>query len=166
LQAAVRGLASRALAPQELCGRLNALLCRNMASDRFVTLFYAHLDGPARQLQYVSAGHNAPFILHADGSHERLREGGGVLGVFANQVFRTGVAQLQSGDRMVLFTDGVTEACNADEEEFGEARLLTVLHENRSRTAGEIQKEILQTVSAFSRGIWQDDATLLVVGVS
>jgi len=67
---------------------------------------------------------------------------------------------------MVLFTDGVTEACNADEEEFGEARLLTVLHENRGRTAGEIQKEILQTVSAFSRGIWQDDATLLVVGVS
>jgi sigma-B regulation protein RsbU (phosphoserine phosphatase) len=165
LQAAVRGLASPALAPQELCGRLNALLCRNMASDRFVTLFYAHLDGPARQLRYVSAGHNAPFILHADGSHERLREGGGVLGVFANQVFRSGVAQLQSGDRMVLFTDGVTEACNADEEEFGEARLLTVLHENRSRTAGEIQKEILQTVSAFSRGIWQDDATLLVVGV-
>ena len=166
LQAAVRGLASPALAPQELCERLNALLCRNMASDRFVTLFYAHLDGPARQLQYVSAGHNAPFILHADGSHERLREGGGVLGVFANQVFRSGVAQLQSGDRMVLFTDGVTEACNADEEEFGEARLLTVLRENRSRTAGEIQKEILQTVSAFSRGIWQDDATLLVVGVS
>ena len=124
LQAAVRGLASPALAPQELCGRLNALLCRNMASDRFVTLFYAHLDGPARQLQYVSAGHNAPFILHADGSHERLREGGGVLGVFANQAFRSGVAQLQSGDRMVLYTDGVTEACNADEEEFGEQRLL------------------------------------------
>jgi phosphoserine phosphatase RsbU/P len=166
LQAAVRGLASPALAPQELCGRLNALLCRNMASDRFVTLFYAHLDGPARQLRYVSAGHNAPFILHADGSHERLREGGGVLGVFANQAFRAGIAQLQSGDRMVLFTDGVTEACNADEEEFGEARLLTVLHENRSRTASEIQKEILRTVSAFSCGIWQDDATLLVVGVS
>ena len=166
LQAAVRGLASPSVAPEDLCARLNALLCRNMASDRFVTLFYAQLDGPARRLRYVSAGHNPPFILHADGSHERLREGGGVLGVFVNQAFRTGTAQLQSGDRMVLFTDGVTEACNTDEEEFGEARLLTVLHENRSRTPGEIQKEILQTVSAFSCGIWQDDATLLVVGVS
>jgi sigma-B regulation protein RsbU (phosphoserine phosphatase) len=137
-----------------------------MASDRFVTLFYAHLDGPALRLRYVSAGHNAPFILHADGSHDRLREGGGVLGVFASQAFRSGVAQLQSGDRLILFTDGVTEAWNTDEEEFGEARLLSVLHENRSRTAGEIQKEILQTVSVYSRGIWRDDATLLVVGVS
>jgi sigma-B regulation protein RsbU (phosphoserine phosphatase) len=114
----------------------------------------------------VSAGHNPPFILHADGAHERLREGGGVLGVFANQAFRSGVAQLQSGDRMILFTDGVTEACNAAEEEFGEERLLAVLRENRRRSAGEIQKEILLAVSAFSRGIWQDDATLLVVGVS
>jgi phosphoserine phosphatase RsbU/P len=165
LQAAVRGLASPSLAPEDLCARLNALLCRNMASDRFVTLFYAQLDGPARRLRYVSAGHNPPFILHADGSHERLREGGGVLGVFANQAFRSGVAQLQSGDRMVLYTDGVTEACNADEQEFGEQRLLTVLQENRRRSSAEMQKEILLAVSAFSRGIWQDDATLLVVGV-
>jgi sigma-B regulation protein RsbU (phosphoserine phosphatase) len=166
LQAAVRGLASLSVAPEDLCARLNALLCRNMASDRFVTLFYAQLDGPARRLRYVSAGHNPPFILHADGSHERLREGGGVLGVFANQAFRSGVAQLQTGDRMVLYTDGVTEACNADEEEFGEQRLLTVLQENRRRSPEAIQKEILLAVSAFSHGTWQDDATLLVVGVS
>ncbi len=165
LQAAVRGLASPSLAPEDLCARLNALLCRNMASDRFVTLFYAQLDGPARRLRYVSAGHNPPFILHADGSHERLREGGGVLGVFANQAFRSGVAQLQSGDRMVLYTDGVTEAYNADDEEFGEQRLLTVLQENRRRSSAEMQKEILLAVSAFSSGIWQDDATLLVVAV-
>jgi sigma-B regulation protein RsbU (phosphoserine phosphatase) len=166
LQAAVRGLASLSVAPEDLCARLNALLCRNMASDRFVTLFYAQLDGPARRLRYVSAGHNPPFILHADGSHERLREGGGVLGVFANQAFRSGVAQLQTGDRMILYTDGVTEACNADEEEFGEQRLLTVLQENRRRSPEAIQKEILLAVSAFSHGTWQDDATLLVVGVS
>jgi len=166
LQAAVRGLASPSLPPEDLCARLNVLLCRNMASDRFVTLFYGHLDGPARRLRYVSAGHNPPFVLHADGSHERLREGGGVLGVFTTQAFRSGVAQLQSGDRLVLFTDGVTEACNADEQEFGEERLLTVLQENRRRGPGEIQKEILLAVSAFSSGIWRDDATLLVVGVS
>src|SRR5258708_24228966 len=72
LQAAVRGLASPSLPPEELCVRLNALLCRNMASDRFVTLFYAQLDGPERRLRYVSAGHNAPFVLHRDRSHERL----------------------------------------------------------------------------------------------
>ncbi len=166
LQAAVRGLASPSLAPEELCTRLNALLCRNIASDRFVTLFYAHLNGPTRQLRYVSAGHNPPFVLHRDGSHERLCEGGIVLGVFANQAFKSGTVQLQSGDRMVLYTDGVTEACNSDDEEFGEERLLQVLQQDPARTATEIQKNILQATAEFSRGTWQDDATLLVVAVA
>jgi sigma-B regulation protein RsbU (phosphoserine phosphatase) len=166
LQAAVRGLASPSLAPEDLCTRLNALLCRNIASDRFVTLFYAQLDGPARQLRYVSAGHNPPFVLHRDGSHQRLREGGGILGVFAHQTFKGGVMELQSGDRMILYTDGVTEACNSDDEEFGEDRLLRVLQENPARTAIEIQKEILHAVAEFSRGTWQDDATLLVIAVA
>jgi sigma-B regulation protein RsbU (phosphoserine phosphatase) len=67
---------------------------------------------------------------------------------------------------MVLFTDGVTEACNSEDEEFGEDRLLEVLQENRSRSATEIQKKILQTVTEFSRAPWRDDATLLVVAVN
>jgi phosphoserine phosphatase RsbU/P len=166
LQAAVRGLASPSLSPEALCARLNALLCRNIASDRFVTLFYAHLDGPARQLRYVSAGHNPPFVLHRDGSHERLRAGGLVLGVFANQSFQSGSVELQSGDRMVLYTDGVTEASNSEDEEFGEERLLQVLQQDPTRTAVEIQKNILQAAAQFSRGPWQDDATLLVVAVA
>jgi phosphoserine phosphatase RsbU/P len=166
LQAAVRGLASPSLAPEELCARLNTHLCRNMASDRFVTLFYAQLNGRERRLRYVSAGHNSPFILHGDGSHERLREGGVVLGVFPNQAFKSEVIQLRSGDRLVLFTDGVTEACNGEDEEFGEERLLGVLHENRGQTATEIQKKILQAASEFSRAPWRDDATLLVVAVN
>jgi phosphoserine phosphatase RsbU/P len=166
LQAAVRGLASPSLAPEELCARLNTLLCRNMASDRFVTLFYGQLNGRERRLRYVSAGHNSPFILHGDGSHERLREGGVVLGVFPNQAFKSEVIQLRSGDRLVLFTDGVTEACNGEDEEFGEERLLGVLHENRGQTATEIQKKILQAASEFSRAPWRDDATLLVVAVN
>ncbi len=166
LQAAVRGLASPSLSPEALCARLNALLCRNIASDRFVTLFYAHLDGPARQLRYVSAGHNPPFVLHRDGSHERLREGGLVLGVFASQSFKSGTVQLQSGDRMVLYTDGVTEASNSEDEEFGEDRVLQVLQQDPTRTAVEIQKNILQAAAQFSRGPWQDDATLLVIAVN
>jgi sigma-B regulation protein RsbU (phosphoserine phosphatase) len=166
LQAAVRGLASPSLSPEDLAARLNSLLCRNMASDRFVTLFYAQLDGPARRLRYVSAGHNPPFVLHRDGSHDRLTEGGGVLGVFAHQKFESSAVQLRSGDRVVMYTDGVTEACNAQDEEFGEERLLNVLQENPSRSAIEIQKSILQSVSEFSRGPWRDDATLLVIAVA
>jgi sigma-B regulation protein RsbU (phosphoserine phosphatase) len=166
LQAAVRGLASPSMSPEALCARLNALLCRNIASDRFVTLFYAHLNGPARQLRYVSAGHNPPFVLHRDGSHERLREGGLVLGVFANQSFQSGTVELQSGDRLVLYTDGVTEASNSEDEEFGEDRLLQVLQQDPTRTAVEIQKNILHAAAEFSHGPWQDDATLLVVAVA
>jgi sigma-B regulation protein RsbU (phosphoserine phosphatase) len=166
LQAAVRGLASPSMSPEALCARLNALLCRNIASDRFVTLFYAHLNGPARQLRYVSAGHNPPFVLHRDGSHERLREGGLVLGVFANQSFQSGTVELQRGDRLVLYTDGVTEASNSEDEEFGEDRLLQVLQQDPTRTAVEIQKNILHAAAEFSHGPWQDDATLLVVAVA
>lgn len=166
LQAAVRGLASPSLAPEELCARLNTLLCRNIASDRFVTLFYARLDGPSRQLRYVSAGHNPPFVVRRDGSHERLGEGGLVLGVFANQTFQSGTAKLQGGDRLILYTDGVTEACNSEDEEFGEGRLLRVLQQNAASSAVEIQKRILQSVTEFSRGPWQDDATLLVIAVA
>src|ERR1700740_3323813 len=69
LQAAVRGLASPSLPPDGLCSRLNALLCRNMTSDRFITLFYAQLDGPTRLFRYTSAGHNPPFLLHSEGTH-------------------------------------------------------------------------------------------------
>ena len=165
LQAAVRGLASSALSPDDLCARLNALLCRNMASDRFVTLFYAQLDGASRRLCYTSAGHNPPFVLHQDGSHERLNEGGGVLGVFANQKFQAGVAELRRGDRVVLYTDGVTEAGNEADEEFGEERLLQVLQENRGVSAQELQKEILRAAANFCSGTWRDDATLLVLAV-
>jgi sigma-B regulation protein RsbU (phosphoserine phosphatase) len=166
LQAAVRGLASPSLAPEELCARLNALLCRNMASDRFVTLFYAQLDGPARRLRYVSAGHNSPFVMHRDGSHQRLREGGGILGVFLGQAFTAETVQLESGDRVVLFTDGVSEACKEDGEQFGEERLLAVLQENRDATARDIQAKIVQTASEFSGGVWHDDATVMVIAVA
>jgi sigma-B regulation protein RsbU (phosphoserine phosphatase) len=166
LQATVRGLASPALPPDEFCARLNALLCRNMARDRFVTLFYAQLDGPSRRLRYANAGHNPPFVLRADGSHERLEQGGGILGIFPNQNYALGEVQLQAGDRVVFFTDGVTEAANAAAEEFGDARLLENLRENRGLPARDIQKQILQAVADFSHSAWHDDATLLVIAVS
>ena len=165
LQAAVRGLASYSLAPADLCARLNTLLCRNMASDRFVTFFYAQLDGSSRKLHYTTAGHNPPFVLRRDGSHERLGEGGGVLGVFANQKFESAVVELSSGDRLVLFTDGVTEARDCNEDEFGDERLLAAVRATQLGSAAEIQRKVLQSASEFSQGIWHDDATVVVVAV-
>lgn len=166
LQAAVRGLASPTLAPDGLCSRLNSLVCHNTGNDRFITFFYAQLDGPARILRYTNAGHNAPILLHRDGSHERLEAGGGVLGVFPSQTFCVGTVRLACGDRVVLFTDGVTEACDHAGEEFGEDRLLHVLQEHRASGASVLQEKILGAAGEFSGGHWHDDATLLVLGVS
>jgi phosphoserine phosphatase RsbU/P len=165
LQAAVRGLASPALGPDALCARLNTLLCRNTTEDRFITLFYAQLDGASRRLRYASAGHNPPFLLRRDASHERLGEGGGVLGIFPDQTYALGTVQLEPGDRVVLYTDGVTEANNPAGEEFGEERLLALLREHRASSAGELQKMILAAAGEFSGGHWHDDATLLVLAV-
>ncbi len=165
LQAAVRGLSSASVSPHRLCKRLNSLVYQNTASDRFITFFYAQLDGAARRLSYVNAGHNAPFLVRRDGSHERLREGGGVLGIFDTQNYEMGTASLQSGDRLVLFTDGVTEAANAVDEEFGEARLLRLLQEHPTQGARSLQEIILAAVSEFSGGQRTDDATLVVLAV-
>ena len=165
LQAAVRGLASASMSPDRLCERLNALICQNIASDRFITFFYAHLDASGRRLRYANAGHNLPMIVHRDGSCERPMEGGGVLGVFELQTYALGVQDLAPGDRFVLFTDGVTEASGSDEKEFGEARLLQLIQDNRSASPESLQKTILREVGAYCGGNWADDATLIVVEV-
>jgi phosphoserine phosphatase RsbU/P len=165
LQAAFRGLAAPSLSPASLCQRLNSLVCHNTTDDRFITFFYAHLDGPSRTLRYSNAGHNPPIIFHRDGSHERLQEGGGVLGIFPQQSFSSGDARLAAGDRVVLFTDGVTEAHDAEGEEFGEHRLLEVLREHHLSGPSALQEKILGAAGSFSRGHWHDDATLLVLAV-
>jgi len=165
LQAAVRGLASPAISPEKLCERLNALVCRNIANDRFITLFYAHLDGATRRLRYANAGHNLPIIVHQDGSYERLAVGDGVLGVFELQTYTMGAQDLVTGDRIVLFTDGVTEASDKEEREFGESALLRIVQENCTSSADELQRMILQAVGTYCGGHWADDATLIVVAV-
>lgn len=165
LQAAVRGLAAPSLSPDGLCQRLNSLVCHNTGSDRFITFFYGQLDGPSRVLRYSNAGHNPPIVLRRDGSHERLHAGGTVLGVFPQQSFALGHTQLAPGDRLILFTDGVTEAYAEGGEEFGEERLLQIVQEHRAAAPAELQRKILAAAGDFSRGHWHDDATLLVLAV-
>lgn len=176
LQAGVRGLTNANTPPDHICERLNGLVRRNMTEDRFITLFYAHLDGPQRKLCYTNAGHNAPILAHADGSCERLNQGGGVLGAF-EQRYGMGVQQLAPGDRLVLFTDGMTEASapvasggrvqsgEPDGDEFGEARLIELIVARRGETPEQLQKAIVAAVGEHCRGRWSDDATLIVLAV-
>jgi phosphoserine phosphatase RsbU/P len=166
LQATVRGFASATLPPSELCARTNHSIGQNIASDRFVTFFYGILDSASHRFTYSNAGHNAPIHFRRDGSHSRLRQGGGVLGIFSSSAYEQGKAHLIPGDRLLLFTDGVTEARNAIGEEFGEQRLLQVLSENRKQSAATLQKRILEALAGFNDGELTDDATLIVVAVN
>jgi sigma-B regulation protein RsbU (phosphoserine phosphatase) len=165
LQATVRGTATAAMPPATLCQKVNESIHRNIAADRFVTFFYGLLDSRSGRFVYANAGHNAPILLRRNGSHERLCEGGDVLGIFPDRTYESGEVELAAGDRIVLFTDGLTEARNEAGEEFGESRLLELLTENLPLGAADLQKRILQAVTEYSGGEFADDVTLIVVAV-
>ena len=165
LQAAIRSSAGGALAPNAVCAKVNSILCTHSVPDKFISCFYALLDGPRKTLLYTNAGHNPPILVHRDGSHLRLETGGPVLGIFPEWTYEQEVAPLAAGDRLVLFTDGVTEAINPREEEFGEERLIQLVVESRDLTAQALQAKILSAVTEFTGGDFQDDATLIVVAV-
>jgi sigma-B regulation protein RsbU (phosphoserine phosphatase) len=166
LQAAFKATASEQVLPEELCGKVNRIICDNISPDRFITAFYGLLDNSCNRLVFTNAGHNAPILARRDGSCLRLGEGGVPLGLFPDWNYERGEVQLLADDRLVLFTDGVTEVSGADGEEFGEERLVKVLVENRHLSAGDLQERILAEVAKFSGGRFDDDATLVVVAVA
>jgi phosphoserine phosphatase RsbU/P len=165
LQAAVRGVATEALEPSQLSAKVNRGIRGNLAPEKFISLFYGVLDAPGRRLVYSNAGHNAPILVRSDGSHLRLDRGGPVMGVFSDRNYAQGEVRLHSGDRVILFTDGVTEATGPDDEEFEEERLIRLVIENRNLGAQELQKKIFDAVEKFCRGNFRDDVTLVVVSV-
>lgn len=164
LQATVRSLVAQNLQPGELAARVNRIISENTASDRFITFFYAVLDSNSRRLSYTNAGHNVPVIISREGTVSRLTSGGQALGISPNEVYEQGEFVLAPGDRMVLYTDGITEVTNGSEE-FGEARLIEVLSDCRIENAAKIQREILGRVTHFGGEKFQDDATLILVAV-
>jgi phosphoserine phosphatase RsbU/P len=165
LQAAVRALASDARDPAAVCEKINAVMCTNVASGKFITMFYCVLDGVKHRLTYCNAGHNPPVLLHGD-CVSHLEEGGALLGIFRDWHYEQRSVDLHAGDRILMFTDGVTEAENTAGEEFGELRLIEIFLRLRALSAGEIQTQILGAVRDFCAGNFRDDATLLVIAVS
>ena len=166
LQAAVRAFALESTPPHAVCASVNRLLCGQMIAGRFATLCFVRLERARGTLSYVNAGHNPPLLARATGDVERLSIGGTVLGVFPDAHYRTGEVGLSSGDRLLLYTDGITEAVNAQDEEFGEDRLAETLSAHRHLPAQSLFETVLSKVTTFTgaRG-FQDDATLLVVAV-
>jgi phosphoserine phosphatase RsbU/P len=114
LQAAVRAFAQEAVSPASINNSINRLLCRNMASGRFATFCYARIEPAARRIVYSNAGHNPPLLIRSTGTVELLCEGGMVLGIFPDNQYEQAEMPLMSGDRLLFYTDGITEARNPE----------------------------------------------------
>jgi sigma-B regulation protein RsbU (phosphoserine phosphatase) len=165
VQAAVHALAGEMLPTGELCGRLNRIVAANVGSGKFITFFYGVLDSARRRFSYTNAGHCEPILVRKSGECVRANHGGVVLGVFPDWSYQEAHIDLEPGDRLVLFTDGITEISNTDSEEFGEERLMEVLRANRALDAEAMQKRVMAAIADFSGGNFQDDATLIVTAV-
>jgi serine phosphatase RsbU (regulator of sigma subunit) len=163
LQAALKPLIWQRRAPRELCHRLNRILCDLMPVRKFISFFYGVLDSVDDRLTYCNAGHNPPLLIRADGISTELNAAGAVLGQFPQWLYEQSELQMRSGDKLLLFTDGLVEACNADEESFGEQNLIRIARENPGSSAEELMGLLMRAASQHSGEHFQDDATLLVL---
>ena len=148
----------------ELVGGLNRQVCANSQNGRFTTAFLAELDPATGDLSYLCAGHNPPVLQREDGSVERLKSDNIPLGIELLENYKTGITRLEPGDFLVIYTDGVTEARNEKQQEFGEARLLTLLQTAGGERSALTLSHIMQNLDEFVGAATQhDDITCLVV---
>jgi len=148
----------------ETIAAVNRYLADNTPANRFVTLFYAELDPPSGSLSFINAGHNPPLIAHAAGTMEQLGAGGLPLGIMPDAAYREGRTQLQPGDVLVAYSDGVTEQINPKGEEFGPTRLQEVIWKHVELSAAGIRDKIEAALTQFAQGTPAvDDITLVIV---
>jgi sigma-B regulation protein RsbU (phosphoserine phosphatase) len=144
---------------------MNHYACTNSQSGlRFTTAFLAEFDPASHGLTYINAGHNAPILRRNSGAIERLSNGGLPLGMWADKTYEGGNLILQPGDWLVIFTDGVVEAVNAHDEEYGEQRMLNVLQTGAAVTPDELLRRMMSDLDAFVGSTPQhDDVTCMLV---
>lgn len=167
LQASLRTLAVQPASPLELIERLNRYACeQNLGRHRFTTAFLAELELTTGRLTYVNAGHNWPVLRRGSGAIERLRTGGLPLGIMTGRPYECSQTTLQPGDLLLIFTDGLIEAENDREEEYGETRMLEAAFSLSGGSASDLIKRLMASVEAFVGPAPQhDDITCLVMRV-
>ena len=164
LQARLRVLAEQSDDVSEVVTRLNRHTALNCPSNRFITFFFGIVDPATGALVYANAGHNPPVVVRANGQTETLTGGGLIMGLFPLAQYEAYETRLGTGDVLVLFSDGVTEATNAAEDEFGEERLNETVRLNMHKSATEIMHAITGALAAFVAGApTADDVTLVVL---
>jgi sigma-B regulation protein RsbU (phosphoserine phosphatase) len=161
LHACAKPLLNQMLEPAEMCRRLNSSICGLDLNGRFISLVYGVIDREARRFCYSNAGHNPPLLVRSEGVTQ-LSCGGRILG-FTESTYPAEVIQLGPGDRLVFYTDGITENRNARGEEFGISGLMAVSSQNRASTAKDLQIEIMEAARRHGNGRFEDDATVVAV---
>ena len=144
--------------------RINRTVCQNVPSSKYVTFFLAALEPETGRLAFVNAGHNPPLLVRADGSLQKLEDGGLVLGLFENIVYADGAVRMEPGDTLLIYSDGVTETWDPQGEEFGEEKLAELVTRCRSLGAAALQEAVLREIERFEEGARAtDDRTLVVL---
>ncbi len=162
LQGSLRTLVSAGLRGSELMAKLNAHLCANIPSNRLITLLYAELDPATGHFSYVNAGHNPPFLLQAGHPPARLGATAIALGITTDAEFVEMTLELDPGDRLVLYTDGITEAEDASDREYGDARLGAWLQASREQPGRAlIDGVIAEVLEHCGSARPRDDMTLM-----
>ncbi len=164
-QASLRTLSSSRAPLAQLVNDLNRYACSNsQGGARFTTAFLAELDPATGDLAYVNAGHNVPMLRRKSGSVERPELGGIPVGVLAEATYQTGSFRLESGDWLVIFTDGVVEAVNAGGEEYDEPRLVRMIDRGSGGAPAELLRGLLADLDGFVGNTPQhDDMTCLLL---
>lgn len=165
LQASLRTLSVQPASPLELIERLNRYACeQNLGRQRFTTAFLAELELATGSFTYVNAGHNWPVLRRGSGAIERLETGGLPLGIIANAAYKHGQTTVNPGDMLLIFTDGLIEAENDREEEYGEARMLEMVFNSSESSAADLIKRLMGSAEAFvGLAPQHDDITCLVM---
>jgi len=146
----------------QLLAAVNCHLHKHTESDRYVTVFFGCYNDHTRKLRYVNCGHNPPLLLRHGGAIERLEPTATVLGAFREWEGSVVEAQIEPGDILSMYTDGITEARDTHGEEFGEARLLSALREHRNLEAAALLGKVEQLVDEFRSGERRDDLTMII----
>jgi sigma-B regulation protein RsbU (phosphoserine phosphatase) len=164
IQAIIRSEVSNGHAISDMLFNINRQIATSSSAEKYVTLFYGELNTKTSTFTYSNAGHNYPLLVRTNGDLELLIDGGPVIGAFPHLVFTSSSVQLNPGDMLFLFTDGLSEAMNADDQEYGEERIRKFVQERRQSEPEALVQAILDDVRLFDPSIPpQDDTTIIAI---
>lgn len=164
LQAILRGQVIYQPSPGTLLKQANRQLYQSTNMEKFVTLFLGILDVSSHTLQYSSGGHEYPFLIHSDSTHKRLKTGGIPVGIMENQEYEEETIDFKPGDKLVIYSDGITDSRNIKDEEFGEARLEQLLIEEANKSSQQLMDSIFNASLEHSKEFQLfDDMTMVVL---